>query len=353
MGAWATARTDKAHAQLFRRVPADAGRGAGACRAGPGSVERVTAASRRDVLAVTTETRPGPKDRSPSSWTPARTTPGSTACAGCPRRTRGDTISDDGRWYALASADGSVRLWGGGQDPGPRLLTRGATGVGRRVLPSLDFSDDSSRLLRLHSYGNRRDGGGVDQRGALDVWNVPAADPVPGAGRVTAGRVVDGCRVRGRVRPGDPPVGPGSVLRPLPVVGRRLLPVDGTGATAAGDGRQREQRLHGPGKGALRARGPARLGDAARAWTAAPRPARLRPASPVPTPRATTARTSAVPSPAATARSTASCLAVGTLADDTWTAVVHTNDTSSESDEDTALWPRASTGRPLAVGGGR
>ncbi|MGV9757779.1 nSTAND1 domain-containing NTPase [Streptomyces tricolor] len=40
--------------------------------------------------------------------------------------------------------------------------------------------------------------------------------------------------------------------------------------------------------------------------------------------------------------------AVGTLADDTWTAVVPTNDTSSENVK-MALWPRASTGRPLAV----
>ncbi|MCG0063847.1 trypsin-like peptidase domain-containing protein [Streptomyces tricolor] len=347
MGAWATARTDKAHAQLFRQYLRM--RDVERVHAGlwPGSVERVTAASRRDVLAVTTE--PDRGRRTVTVVVDAGTDhPRVHRLRGVPAQDSRDTISDDGRWYALASADGSVRLWEVGKDPGPRLLTGALPESDDVYSPSLDFSDDSSRLLRLHSYGNRRDGGGVDQRGALDVWNVPAADPVPGAGRVTAGRVVDGAAFAG----GSDQVTLQWVRGPSS--GRYL---SSAGVFSLSTGRERRRLVTDVNaSSAFMARGKvlsvhgARLGSATRLVRvdggAAARETSSRFSGTDATSYYRTYFRRAESSGDGTEYGVVS--AVGTLADDTWTAVVPTNDTSSENVK-MALWPRASTGRPLAV----
>ncbi|MEU3527380.1 trypsin-like peptidase domain-containing protein [Streptomyces sp. NPDC038707] len=347
MGAWATARTDKARAQLFRQYLRM--RDVERVHAGlwPGSVDRVTAASRTDVLAVTTD--PDRGRRTVTVVVGAGTDhPKIHRLRGVPAQDSRDTISDDGRWYAMASVDGSVRLWEVGKDPEPRLVTGARPESDDVYGASLDFSDDSSRLLRLHSYGNRRASGGIDQRGALDIWNVPAATPVTGAGRMTAGRVVDDAAFAA----GNDQVTLHWVRGPLS--GRYQ---SSAGVFSLSTGRERRRlvtdvsAIHAfMARGKVLSVSGARLNDDARlvrvdgGAVAGAAPSRFSGTDATGCYR--TYFRPAESSGDGTEYGVVS--AAGVLSRDTWTAVVPTNDTSSENVK-TAIWSRASTGRPLAV----
>ncbi|GGS76989.1 nSTAND1 domain-containing NTPase [Streptomyces cinerochromogenes] len=347
MGAWATSRTDKAHAQLFRQYLRM--RDAERVHAGlwSGSIDRVTAASGRDVLAVTSAPEQG--RRTVTVVTDAASDhPRMHRLQGVPAQDTRDTISDDGRWYAVASADGSVRLWEVGGDPGPRLLTGARPGPEKAYAPSLDFSDDSSRLLRLHSYGRPRAGGGTDQRAALDVWQVPSAAPVRGAGRVIAGRVVESAAfadgtdhvtlhwVRG------------------PIAGRYRYSA-GVFSLARGKERRRlatdvdtSDGFMAGGK-VLSLAG-ARLGSDTRFLRAdGGRAARATPSRFSVLDATTRYRTYFRPAePSDDGPEYGVVSAVDALGGDTWTAVVPTDGTSDE-DVRLAIWPHGSAGRPRAV----
>ncbi|MET9450195.1 nSTAND1 domain-containing NTPase [Streptomyces cinerochromogenes] len=347
MGAWATSRTDKAHAQLFRQYLRM--RDAERVHAGlwPGSVTQVTAAAGTDVLAVTTEPEQGRK--AVTVVVDAGTDhPRVHRLQGVPAQDSQATVSDDGRWYAVASVDGSVRLWEIGKDPEPRLLTGARPESDRVYSPSLDFSDDSSRLLRLHSYGERR-AGGTGQRAALDVWRVPSAAPVPGAGRLTEGRVVDGAAfadgtdrvtlqwVRG------------------PTAGRYLSSA-GVFSLSAGK-EQRRLVTDVDASNTFMARGKVlslvepRLGSAPRfvrvyGGRAAARVTPTRFSGLDATTRYRTYLRRAEPSDDGPEYGVVS--AVDVLGGDSWTAVVPTDGTSRD-DVRPAIWPGASNGRPVAV----
>ncbi|MBL1082272.1 trypsin-like peptidase domain-containing protein [Streptomyces actinomycinicus] len=196
MGAWATSATDTAHSQLFRQYLRM--RDVERVHAGlwPGSVDHVTAASGTDVVAVTTE--PAQGSRTVSVVTGATSDhPRVRRLGGVPTQDSWDTISDDGRWYAMASADGSVRLWEIGKDPEPRLLTGARPASGRELNPSLDFSDDSARLLCLHVPFTKRRARGFEQHAGLDVWDVASGHQVPGTERVIRSRAIAGRDLNG------------------------------------------------------------------------------------------------------------------------------------------------------------
>ncbi|WP_406130621.1 trypsin-like peptidase domain-containing protein [Streptomyces sp. NBC_00989] len=66
-----------------------------------------------------------------------------------------DALSDDGRRYALATTDGRVLLWNlTDHVPRPRILSGALAGRGDVYGPSVDFSDDGSRLLHFHAFQN-------------------------------------------------------------------------------------------------------------------------------------------------------------------------------------------------------
>ncbi|WP_037681992.1 trypsin-like peptidase domain-containing protein [Streptomyces griseus] len=188
MGAWATDRTDKAGSALFRQYMRM--RDVEAVHPGlwSGTVQRTASAPGRDVLAVITAS--SERRREVNIVTDATSgEPRVRRLDDVPKGDVADAFSDDGRWYAMAAVDGSVRLWRtDAADTGPRLLT----GV-RQPEPdevyesSLDFSDDGSRLLRLYEYGEKH-GRATTERAALDVWEVPSGTAVHGAGRLVAGR---------------------------------------------------------------------------------------------------------------------------------------------------------------------
>ncbi|MFE1455473.1 trypsin-like peptidase domain-containing protein [Streptomyces sp. NPDC058735] len=199
MGAWATSRTDEARGALFRQYLRM--RDVERMHVGlwPGSVRDVTSAPGTDVLAVVT---------SPDEESKRRVSVIMGAASGRPRALRlrnipdGDfsgTFSDDGRWYAAGGADGSVRLWPVGEpDAEPRLLAGARDGLDESYGSPLDFSDDGSRLLRLHAY-DVRPGKATDQRAALEVWDVASGAEVPVPGRLAGGRDADtACFTDGR-----------------------------------------------------------------------------------------------------------------------------------------------------------
>ncbi|GCB46582.1 WD-40 repeat protein [Streptomyces sp. NL15-2K] len=193
MGAWATSPTDKARSVLFRQYLRM--RDVEQVHSGlwEGSVQAMTSAPGKDVVAVTT----APDDagslevRIITEATSAH--PRVLRLDGLPQGKFTDAFSDDGRWYAVAGEDRSVRVWqvGAGGNARPRQL------VGARPEPvhpfstPLDFSDDGSRLLRLYSYSEGR-GETATQLTALNVWEVSSGEEIPGAGRLVEGRDADG-----------------------------------------------------------------------------------------------------------------------------------------------------------------
>lgn len=90
-----------------------------------------------------------------------------------------------------------MRLWEIGKSPEPRVLTGARPDPGRGLNPPLDFSDDSSRLLRLHVQFKKRRAGGFAQHAALGVWNVASGHLVPGTERVTKSRMIAGRELNG------------------------------------------------------------------------------------------------------------------------------------------------------------
>ncbi|MEV5549164.1 serine protease [Streptomyces sp. NPDC052309] len=201
MGAWATAPGDKARAALFRQYLRM--RDVERVHSGlwSGTVSSMISAPGEDVLAVVVEPEDGA--RQVHLIREATTDhPRAFRLRGVPGGAFTSTFSDDGRWYAAGWPDGSVRLWQvGAPDAEPRLLTGARPDADRidQVYGSpLDFSDDGSRLLRLHHY-DIESGAAIEQRSALDAWEVPSGEPVAGTARPVAGRKADGaCFADGR-----------------------------------------------------------------------------------------------------------------------------------------------------------
>ncbi|MGW2559296.1 nSTAND1 domain-containing NTPase [Streptomyces sp. NPDC001514] len=95
-------------------------------------------------------------------------------------------ISSDGRHYAVAMPNGTVRLWRlDGKGGKPTMLGAPLTGDLDKVGASLDFSPDGSRLLRLldiHTPG----AAGAKPRAFLDVWDLGSLEPLPVADTVVS-----------------------------------------------------------------------------------------------------------------------------------------------------------------------
>ncbi|MFF3329289.1 trypsin-like peptidase domain-containing protein [Streptomyces sp. NPDC002888] len=188
MGAWATDHTDKAGAALFRQYMRMRDVEEVHPALWSGAVQHMTSAPDRDVLAVVTA--PDENHREVSIVTDATSGhPRARRLEGVPAGDFQDALSDDGRWYTMTTTDGSVRLWQvDAKDTEPRLLTGARQPQPDDVYtPSLDFSDDGSRLLRLYKYGEKQ-GRTTAERAALDVWEVSSGKAVPGAGRLVADR---------------------------------------------------------------------------------------------------------------------------------------------------------------------
>ncbi|MEV0638937.1 trypsin-like peptidase domain-containing protein [Streptomyces sp. NPDC050619] len=194
MGAWATARTEKAEGALFRQYLRM--RDVEQVHSGlwKGNVRGMTSAPGKDVVAVTT----APAERGGQE---VRIVTG--AASGHPRVQRlgdipnlqfQDAFSDDGRWYALAAADGSVRRWQVGAQGGaePRVLPGARPKADEFYDSYLDFSDDGSRLLRVFSYGKHSGRNTAIQVDALNVWDVSSGEAIPTAGGLVDGREVNG-----------------------------------------------------------------------------------------------------------------------------------------------------------------
>ncbi|MFF9114430.1 trypsin-like peptidase domain-containing protein [Streptomyces massasporeus] len=199
MGAWATSPTDEAHGALFRQYLRM--RGVERMHTGlwSGGVRDVRSAPGRDVLAVVTS--PDEESRRRVSVITEATSerPRVFGLQNVPDGDFMSTFSDDGRWYAVGGADGSVRLWQVGvPDAEPRLLAGARDGVDQVYHSPLDFSDDGSRLLRLHAY-DVRPGEATDQRVTLEVWDVASGVEVPVPARLVGGRHADtACFTDGR-----------------------------------------------------------------------------------------------------------------------------------------------------------
>lgn len=187
MGAWATAKTDKARAQLFGQYLRM--RDVEQVHPGlwKGQVKSLTAASDTDVLAVTTA--PDDSHREVRLITDvASGHPRVHRLSGIPDGSFHGVLSDDGRWYAIAGADGSVRLWRvGAQSLEPRLLTGALPGKTGDYGVPLDFSDDGSRLLRMFSRAEPTEKTS-DEFTALNVWEAASGKEVAGAGHLVDDR---------------------------------------------------------------------------------------------------------------------------------------------------------------------
>ncbi|MCG3039933.1 trypsin-like peptidase domain-containing protein [Streptomyces sp. S1A] len=112
--------------------------------------------------------------------------------AGAPRTGQRGAVSADGRHYAAAMPDGTVRLWRLGTAGGaPKRLGERLTEEGDIVGAQLDFSADGTRLLRyldIHTPGRP----GARPKAVLDVWEIDGLESVPVADSVvsTAGEQI-------------------------------------------------------------------------------------------------------------------------------------------------------------------
>ncbi|MCL7380570.1 trypsin-like peptidase domain-containing protein [Streptomyces sp. 35G-GA-8] len=98
---------------------------------------------------------------------------------GLPEGESTGAVSPDGRHYAVATEDGSVRLWNlKGPNEEPMVLTGRATGERVVTASSVDFSADSGRLLRLLHY-NKSQPEDEGRQAFLDVWSVDSGEQLP------------------------------------------------------------------------------------------------------------------------------------------------------------------------------
>ncbi|GGV87931.1 hypothetical protein GCM10010294_70260 [Streptomyces griseoloalbus] len=198
MGAWATSRTDEAGGALFRQYLRM--RDVEQMHLGlwSGSVRDVDAAPGRAVLAVVTSPDEESKRRVSVVLGATSGHPRALALRDVPDGDFSGTFSDDGRWYAAGAADGSVRLWQVGvPDAEPRLLAGARDGLDESYGSPVDFSDDGSRLLRLHAY-DVRPGKETEQRATLEVWDVASGAEVPVPERLVGARHADTACFTGR-----------------------------------------------------------------------------------------------------------------------------------------------------------
>ncbi|MFE2043364.1 trypsin-like peptidase domain-containing protein [Streptomyces sp. NPDC059477] len=183
MGAWATQDTDKAEAALFRQYLRM--RGVESVRTGlwQGRATAMESAPAGDALAVVIQSEDETRGQIRLITGATSDQPRGRTLQGIPKGDFQDAFSDDGRWYAVTAADGSVRLWEvGSDDTAGRLLSAAGPAYHAVFGPSLDFSDDGTRLLRLHAYD--AEAGGTDQQARLDAWTVSTGRPIPMADRI-------------------------------------------------------------------------------------------------------------------------------------------------------------------------
>ncbi|MFD7445175.1 trypsin-like peptidase domain-containing protein [Streptomyces sp. NPDC059909] len=113
-------------------------------------------------------------------------TPRHYTLQGVPETDQRGEISSDGRHYAVAMPNGTVRMWRlDGKGGKPAMLGAQLTGELDKVGAWLDFSADGSRLLRhldIHTPGDK----GAKPRVFLDAWDLRSLKPLPVADTVVS-----------------------------------------------------------------------------------------------------------------------------------------------------------------------
>lgn len=97
-----------------------------------------------------------------------------------------DTLSDDGRRYALAATDGRVLLWNlTDRVPRPRALSGVLAPRGDVYKSSVDFSDDGRRLLHFYAFQKPvpEDAG---RHARVRLWDPGTGRPLPASQRSVA-----------------------------------------------------------------------------------------------------------------------------------------------------------------------
>ncbi|MEU9339189.1 trypsin-like peptidase domain-containing protein [Streptomyces sp. NPDC048290] len=187
LGAWATSDTDKARSALFRQYLRM--RSVKSARTGlwQGTVTSLASAPEADVLAVVVSAEEESSSQIRLITGATSEHPRVRTLQAVPTGDFFDAFSDDGRWYAVADANASVRLWEvGSDDTEGRLLIGAGPDQDQVFAPAIDFSDDGSRLLRL--YASDYKPGGSEQQARLNAWTVSSGEPIPGVEQLIGGR---------------------------------------------------------------------------------------------------------------------------------------------------------------------
>ncbi|MEU4684495.1 nSTAND1 domain-containing NTPase [Streptomyces xinghaiensis] len=114
-----------------------------------------------------------------------------------------DAVSDDGRWYALATSDGEVLLWNlADPESRPRSLSGPLADRGDVYASPVDFSEDGGRLLHFLRFEKPRpeDAG---RRALVRLWHTATGRSLPASQRSVDPRDPDEARVAWLLGKGD------------------------------------------------------------------------------------------------------------------------------------------------------
>ncbi|MFM9607316.1 nSTAND1 domain-containing NTPase [Streptomyces niveiscabiei] len=201
-GAWTAQHTPEARRALFAQYVR--ARDTVWSRSGlwPGTVQSARSSLDGDTLLVVSR----PHGGSDLAITAVTDTLGDTPRA---RRLRGvpegldlegfeDDLSDDGRHYALATAEGRTLLWNLADPvPAPRLLSDPLAGRGKVYDSSVDFSEDGGRVLHFYQFETPRPED-TGRHALARLWDTRNGKPLPLSQRSMALYTPDAAWLLGR-----------------------------------------------------------------------------------------------------------------------------------------------------------